>query len=364
MKIPEPRKLPSGNWFIQLRLGGKSTPITAPTAKECTRLAMLAKADYSDEKKKAASPSPVTLEKALRHYIDRYESVLSPSTIMGYETILRTRFLAFQKQTLSEIDWQQMINDETKAVSAKTVRNAWGLVKSAIKLETGSVPGNIRLPQVPVREIPFLQPDEIKPFCAAIRGNIAEIPALLELHGLRRSEMLALDWKDIDLKRGLIHIRGAVVPDKSFTLTKKETNKSKSSTRTIPIMIPQLKDALTAAQSKSGRVVTIAGDTAMKNIKRCCEDARITVVGNHGLRHSFASLAYHLGISERQLMELGGWSDFQTMHKIYIRVAASSENAAQNAISAFFEDKPESKTETKSEPEDKSEAKSEGNSGN
>lgn len=338
MKIPEPRKLPSGSWFIQLRLGGKSIPITAPTARECSRLAVIAKADYADAKKLPAASASTPLKDAIRHYIDRYESVLSPSTIMGYETILRTRFTAYLSQPIKSIDWQQMINDEMKCASAKTIRNAWGLVKSAIKLESGSVPTNIKLPQVPVREIPFLQPDEIKPFCAAIQGNIAEIPALLELHGMRRSEMLALEWKDIDLKRGLIRIHGAIVPDKTFTMTKKDTNKSRSSTRTIPIMIPQLKAALDAVSPKTGRVVTIAGDTVMKNIKRCCQDAGITVVGNHGLRHSFASLAYHLGISERQLMEMGGWSDFQTMHKIYIRVSQASEDSAKNKISEFFSD--------------------------
>ena len=29
MKVPAPRKLPSGSWFIQLRLGGESIPVTA-----------------------------------------------------------------------------------------------------------------------------------------------------------------------------------------------------------------------------------------------------------------------------------------------------------------------------------------------
>ena len=34
MKVPAPRKLPSGSWFIQLRLGGESIPVTAATAKD------------------------------------------------------------------------------------------------------------------------------------------------------------------------------------------------------------------------------------------------------------------------------------------------------------------------------------------
>jgi len=47
---------------------------------------------------------------------------------------------------------------------------------------------------------------------------------------------------------------------------------------------------------------------------------------------------YSLGpvISERQLMQWGGWSDIQTMHKVYIRLAAAAEDRARQAATAFF----------------------------
>ena len=37
MKVPEPRKLKSGTWFIQMRLGGESIPVSAPTRTECIK---------------------------------------------------------------------------------------------------------------------------------------------------------------------------------------------------------------------------------------------------------------------------------------------------------------------------------------
>lgn len=46
MKVPEPKKLPSGNYFIQLRLNGVSVPVTRPTAKECKREAELIKSEH------------------------------------------------------------------------------------------------------------------------------------------------------------------------------------------------------------------------------------------------------------------------------------------------------------------------------
>lgn len=35
MKVPKPRKLTSGTWFIQMRLGGESVPVSAATRTGC-----------------------------------------------------------------------------------------------------------------------------------------------------------------------------------------------------------------------------------------------------------------------------------------------------------------------------------------
>ena len=55
--------------------------------------------------------------------------------------------------------------------------------------------------------------------------------------------MKALTWDDIDLQNKVIHVRGAYVkgPD---GYVDKQTNKNKTSTRPVPIMIPQLEQAL------------------------------------------------------------------------------------------------------------------------
>lgn len=346
MKIPEPRKLPSGKYFIQLRLNGVSVPVTAATAKECKQQAALIKAEHCAQKRVISKAQDITVGDLMQTYLDKHEAVLSPSTVRGWTSYREHRFTAYQQTAVKDIrDWQAVINAEAAEVSPKTVKCAWGFLTKAMRSEGLSVP-SVRLPQVPVKEIPFLQPDEIKPFLTAIEGNIAERAALLELHGLRRSEVLGLDWKDVDLKKDLIHIRGATVQNKDGAFVKKETNKNKSSTRTIPIMIPRLHDLLDAETNKKGSVVTIAANTMLRNIKDVCAGAGLTQVGNHGLRHSFASLGYHLGISERELMQLGGWSDYMTMHKIYVRVAACDEKAAQNKIAEFFKNANENANET------------------
>lgn len=283
----------------------------------------------------------MTLRQIVYSYINAHRDVLSPSTVLGYETAAEKRFPAYMDLPVTKIDWQKMINAELKDKSQKTVKNGWGLVKTALSYHKLPIP-EVKLAQVPVKEIPFLQPDEIRLFCAAIKGRSYEIPALLELHGLRLSEVRALTWDNIDIKRELIHVRGAVVRGSDGDV-RKETNKTRSSTRTVPIMIPQLIDALNDVKDKTGPIMTIGPQTLIRDVNRACRMAGVTIVGNHGLRHSFASLCYYCRVPDKQVQEWGGWADYTTMHKIYIRLAAADESNSKKLFSGFFTDQPAKK---------------------
>jgi len=337
MKVPEPRKLKSGSWFIQLRLNGQSVPITAETETECRRLAEKKKADYRaglETIKKL--PKSMTLREAQTKYCEAYKDELSPSTYDRYLTYIGCRFKRYADMKLGDIRWQKMIDDELKLVSEKSVYNGWGLVRPALKYVGYPVP-DVKLASVPVSDTAFLQPEEIRPFCEAVKGRSYEIAALIELHGLRLSEMKGLTWEDIDLKRNVINVRGAYVKGSDGYVDKK-TNKNRTSTRPVPIMIPQLTAALKAApkESRTGRVVTISPSVLLRDVKRACYRAGVTEVTNHGLRHSFASLCFYLKIPTEQIMIWGGWSNDATLRKIYIHLSASAENKHKTAFAGFF----------------------------
>ena len=120
-----------------------------------------------------------------------------------------------------ETDWQQAINGEATACSAKTLRNIWGLV--AASLEYGGVPApKVRLPQVVPHEKEWLEPEQLPVFIEAVKDEEFGIPALLALQGLRRSEIYALDWACVDLAGNAIAVKGAVVQNKDNEFVKKE----------------------------------------------------------------------------------------------------------------------------------------------
>ena len=161
-----------------------------------------------------------------------------------------------------------------------------------------------------------LKPAEIQPFLDALAGDAALIPALLALSSLRQSEILGLRWDAIDLEAGVLHIRDTAVRDENGDLIRKPTTKNDSSRRTVPIIHP-LREALASSPRKGDYVVTIAENTIRRHYKAAAERAGVPYVGAHGLRHTYASLACHLGLREETTMIIGGWADFGTMKKIY-----------------------------------------------
>lgn len=343
MKVPKARRLSSGTWFIQLRLGGESIPVTGPTERACTTQAQLIKAEYlagmREEKKDPPDQEKLpTLSQAIDDYISSRSNILSPSTIRGYRAIQKSRFQQLMDRSISDIsddDWASELNREAAVCAPKTLKNAWGFIGSVVRANGRTIP-NVLLPQIPPNEHPVLYPEQIKPFIAATNGDPYQIPALLALSSLRRSEICALQWGQVDLERKRIMVKGAVVQDEHQKFVSKKANKNRTSTRIIPILMPELYDALVEARKPSGPVITCHPSTLLTGINRICDRAGLPHVGVHGLRHSFASLAFHLGIPDQIIMEMGGWANLQTVRKIYTHISRADMDRYEAAFGDFF----------------------------
>lgn len=352
VKVPTARQLASGNWFVQLRIDGQSISITKPTERAAIAEAMAIKSGIIKAKK--TPRSSLTLFAAMDDYITQRQNILSPATIAGYRVIQRNRFRVLHKVKVSEIDktrWQRAVNAEAKTIvraatkekpaqylSAKTLKNSAMFVQTVIA-EYGGEKLSARLPQVVPNDLPWLTPEQIPVFLKAIRGSKYEIPALLALSSLRQSEIIAMQWKDIDLDGGKLIVHGSAVKDQDGKLVHKKENKNLSSRRVVPFLIPQLKEAVEARSGKPNDYVYPHYSNVLRlNINKLCIASGLPPVGVHGLRRSFASLCYHLGVSEAVTMISGGWSDFRTMRKIYTKISETDIQSQAQKFTQFFQE--------------------------
>ncbi|MBQ7355378.1 MAG: site-specific integrase [Clostridia bacterium] len=348
--IPTARQLPSGNWFVQLRIDGQSISITKPTEREAIAEAMAIKEGIIKARK--TPRSSLTLYAAIDDYITQRQNVLSPATVAGYRVIQRDRFKQLHKTRVCDIDsarWQRAVNAEAKILtdrkdengnykplSAKTLKNSAMFIQTVIAEYAGDRQ-TARLPQVIPNDLPWLTPEQIPLFLHAIKGNKYEIPALLALSSLRQSEIVAMQWKDIDLTSGTLTVHGSAVLDDKGESIQKQSNKNLSSRRTVPFLIPQLREAVTAhPRDPDGYVYPHYSNVLRLNINKLCSNTGLPPVGIHGLRRSFASLCYHLGISEAVTMISGGWSDFRTMRKIYTKISETDIQTQAEKFNNFF----------------------------
>lgn len=340
MKYPKAKKLRSGSWNCRVRIKGQDISITRSTQKEAVAEAMAIKAGIKSEaRNESILRRSKTVSQAIDDYIAARENVLSPSTIRGYRAIQRNRFKEIIHQKIFGISsekWQRIVNNEARLCSAKTLKNSWLFLSSVIFEATGTRV-SVRLPQIPEKNTTFLTPEQIQIFIQSLQGKSFEIAALLALSGLRRSEILALRWENIDLDNMKIYISGAAVIGEDNHLKFKRTNKNRTSTRSIPI-IPPLAAALEkyGNLSSDGLVVTTSPNTLYSQINKLCRSSGLPEVGVHGLRRTFASLAYHVGLSEEVAMRIGGWSNIYTMRTIYTKVSEKDIADQSARLQAFF----------------------------
>lgn len=332
ISVPKPRQLKSGAWNIELRAEGVS--ITEPTKELCQTKARAIRAGFIQQKK--ASPG-ITFSQAIDKFIADQYNTLSPSTIRGYRSIQKNRLPRVMNAPMgAAINWQAEFDKMVGDYAPKTIRNTWGLITAILRYFHQPIP-SIKISRKKSASRPFLEPSEILVFLDAIKGDSCEVAFLLGLHSLRLSEIQAL-CKDthIDLAKKLIHVSGATVPDEHHQLVTKSENKTEESERTVPIMIPRLYELLAALPDGSDPVVSASRSTIYKHIKKIAADNGLPPISEHCLRHSFVSLGYHLRLSETEVMEMGGWSDSHTVHKIYLHLAKKDRMKAETKMAKFY----------------------------
>ncbi|MBQ6430806.1 MAG: site-specific integrase [Oscillospiraceae bacterium] len=339
MKIPKAIKLKSGEWMIRLRVGGKEQYITDLDKTRCERKARAAKSAYqADFRLQERLEKQPTVYSAMTQYIEERENSLSPLTVRGYISIRDHRFQNIINRRLDQIresEWQRIVDSEALLCCGKTLKNAWGFLRSVAKRNGINLP-EVTLSKDAPKPYRFLDYEQIRAFVSAVKDTEYAIPLLLALLSMRISEIDALRWEDIPRNPQFIHVQGARVLTKDNRYVVKEENKNDTSTRAVPILIPELAAAIERDRKPSGKVLEHSQNTLRRNCEKICEENGLPYVGIHGLRHSFASLSYHLRVPQRIAMEIGGWKNDKTMNEIYTQIAKSDIERYKTAMYDFY----------------------------
>lgn len=335
IKLPEVTVLPSGAYHTRIYINGQRISITKPTVQECIAEYMAMKHGVKEvsERKRTGQ---ITLEDALDAYIAKRQHKASPSTINGYLFYKKCRLQSMMHANVFEVtnaQWQAAVDRDFRHLSDKYAKNVWTFFAGAIKEATGTRP-EIELTPPKQAKRPFLEPEEILIFVDAIKGRSIEIAALLELSSLRVSEVRAVRGTDVDFIHNRVRVHGAnVISPNGFVY--KDENKTKASDRYVPL-IPPLREALEKVVLTDDYLVKMYPGSIYRHINKLCVQLGFPEVGNHGLRHSFASLAYHLGMPEKVVQEIGGWEDSKTVHDIYTHLSKKYIANMSQQYSNFF----------------------------
>ncbi len=334
------KKLPSGNWRVQasVTISGKKVvqSFTAETA---------AKAEYAAEewqeyyREIERDSSALTVDAAINEYISIKENILSPSTVRGYRIIQRNYIADISDIRLNKLTYrivQKWVNDLSSHLAPKTVLSAYGLIASILRVFAPKVDiGKITLPQKKKAHNVALSKQETALLLNGIQGHPLEIPILLALWlGMRRSEITALQWEDIDFNKGIISINKALVPAvNGFALKAPKTTDSERVLK-MPVYIAA---KLKPLQKETGRIFDMEPNKCTKVFPQICEQIGIPKYRFHDLRHSMATIGVTLNIADKLVMARGGWNNIKTMKNIYQAVLSEDADMANNLYDSYFQ---------------------------
>lgn len=332
---PRPQPLPSGKWRCQVMVNGERLSVVEddPETAHATILAL--KLGLIEAEK---SPHRMTLGEAVDRYIESKDSVLSPSTVLGYKKIKRNSMadlLSVRLPDLTQERVQRWVNKLAREKSSKTIRNAHGLLTAVLAEYRPGLVLRTTLPQKDAQQISIPTEEEIGQIMAGAAGRPEELPILLAMWlGLRASEIRGLTWADV--QEGRLHVRQAIVDGEDGPALKK--------TKTVAgdrwIKLPQYIIDLIAAQPKTGDyIVPMTGRAMYMRFMRLCDRLGLPHYRFHDLRHTAASVSVILGVPTKYSQQRMGHQTDNMLRTVYQHTMRAKEDDYADAINQYYEQK-------------------------
>ena len=301
----------------------------------------------------------VTLGGFLEEWIIGIEPTLRPRTALAYRQAIRDHLTP----ALGRIPLTRLRPEQLQALHAamlklgrspKTIANVHGVLHAALqqavrwRLIPTNVAGLVRPPRRSRPEMHVLSPDQVRALLEAADSAADPLDSLWALAlgtGLREGELLGLNWPDVDLKTGLLHVRRSLIhlPD-GDVLAEPKTASSRRSVRLGPALVDRLtshraEEAETAL--REGRSYDLTGPVfrradgrrlsasmVLKGWHQALTRADLPLIRFHDARHSVATTLLARGLSPRLVADVLGHSNVSTTLGVYAHTTAGQHEQA------------------------------------
>lgn len=300
----------------------------------------------------------------LEEWLDTYiKPNKSPTTYAGYEKQVKNYIIPAlgnkKLQHLKTLDIQKFYNSlleksplSGKPMKPKTVQNIHMNVRAALSqalkldLIKKNPAENVTLPKVKKYKAEIYDQEEVELLIKKVKDTDLEVPICLEVAlGLRRGELLALKWQDIDFDNCKVKIRNNLVQVGNEIIIKEP--KTESSIREIELpttIIQLLKKERKKYIEKKMRLGKEFNDNDLiickKNgdpfkphsftnkFRRFLARNNLKTIRLHDLRHTNATLMLKYGINPKVAQQRLGHSSISTTMDVYSHVITEVEKEA------------------------------------
>ncbi len=305
------------------------------------------------------APTSLTVRQAALEWLEGAESGMirnrsgdpyKPSVLRGYEEALRLRVLpAIGAHKLADIavpDVQYLIDRwQADGLSASAIRNTLLPLRVIYRraVARGIVAVNptagVELPAIRGTRNRIASPDEAGALLDALEQDRA-LWATALYAGLRRGELMALRWEDVDLAAGVIHVRrswdrhaGEIAP------------KSRAGVRRVPVPA-RLRDELVEHRMSGDSDGLVFGrpdrspfnaSTVDGRARRVWKAAGLEPIGLHEARHTFASLMIAAGVNAKALSTYMGHANIAVTFDRYGHLMPGNETEAAGLLDAYLD---------------------------
>jgi integrase len=305
--------------------------------------------------------TPITLAEAAEAWLEGARSgsirtrsghLYKPSALRGYESALRARILpqlgSAKLGDIGRLDVQDMADRLlAEGLDPSTVRNTVMPLRSIFRraVSRGEVAVNpttmLELPALTGRRERIASPIEAANLISALPSSDRAVWATALYGGLRRGELLALRWEDIDLADGVIRV------ERSWDIAESRPvePKSRAGRRSVPIA-SVLRDHLVEHKLASGRedglvfgrspAAPFDATTLVSRARSAWQGADLRPIGLHECRHTFASLMIAAGVNAKALSSYLGHASVTITYDRYGHLMPGNEREAAGLLDAYL----------------------------